>query len=358
MFTIYGGKTEFNQWDQGQRVTNPRMVVGDRAVFRNASGETHPMIAYNYNGVVVADVPNDLLRVAMPILVDLCETAEYRTSFQVIAQDKPDGYEEIDNTPCIPKETSGGVSSWNDLTDKPFGETIVQGDTMTWDGNTEGRVVVDLTEQMGVPIRYVHISDTVPTLADFVNGSVETSLVDGELNTIELTSEEISSRHTGNAIALDSFSVVLVDNAMVDVDVLGITIIFPKAGVYASEVDTSSLGGMKVQSYSLQIPGYTGFTKTEIKPIDTKYLPGAVVLYADDGLTRLYSSADTSNESNRTTLAELKDMVLAGRVISVLCGGFIYCMATNFIDMSDYGALVISMEGVATMLYTAEYTGS
>lgn len=125
MFTIYGGKTEFNQWDQGQRVLNPKMVVGDRAVFRNASGETHPMYAYEYEGKVVADVPNDLLMMATPILVDLCETTECRTSFRVIAREKPEGYERIDNTPCIPQTpSSGGVSRWNDLPDKPFYEEV------------------------------------------------------------------------------------------------------------------------------------------------------------------------------------------------------------------------------------------
>lgn len=134
MFTIYGGKTEFNQWDQGQRVTNPNMVVGDKVRFWNATGETHPMIAYMHEGVVVADVPNDLLQNACPIVVELCGKPECQGRFTVnfVSDKKPDGYIFIDNTHCEPvtPSGSGGVSSWNDLTDKPFykeQETILDG---------------------------------------------------------------------------------------------------------------------------------------------------------------------------------------------------------------------------------------
>ena len=66
MFTIYGGKDAFDQWDQGQRVTCPGLAAGDKVTFLNCTGETHPMKAYSYNGEVVCDVPNDLLRMARP----------------------------------------------------------------------------------------------------------------------------------------------------------------------------------------------------------------------------------------------------------------------------------------------------
>lgn len=101
MFTIYGEKTEFSQWEQGQRVTNPKLAVGDKVRFWNASGETHPMIAYMHEGVVVADVPNDLLQHCSPILVELCGDPECLTRFIVNAQDKPAGYVFVDNTHCV-----------------------------------------------------------------------------------------------------------------------------------------------------------------------------------------------------------------------------------------------------------------
>ena len=106
MFTIYGGKAAFDQWDQGQRVTNPAMQAGDKVTFTNCTGETHPMKAYTHEGAVVCDVPNDLLMKAMPILVDLCGNHEHRTRLLVNAKEKPDGYVYVDNT-AYPQESTG-----------------------------------------------------------------------------------------------------------------------------------------------------------------------------------------------------------------------------------------------------------
>ena len=106
MFTIYGGKAAFDQWDQGQRVTNPAMQAGDKVTFTNCTGETHPMKAYTYEGAVVCDVPNDLLMKASPILVDLCGSFEFRTRLLVMPRKKPEGYVYEDNT-AYPQESTG-----------------------------------------------------------------------------------------------------------------------------------------------------------------------------------------------------------------------------------------------------------
>lgn len=59
---------------------------------------------------------------------------------------------------------SGGVSSWNDLKDRPFGEeTVNLGDTLTWDG-TPSDVFIDLVE-----LAFHHVSDSTPTPEE-VNG--------------------------------------------------------------------------------------------------------------------------------------------------------------------------------------------
>lgn len=98
MFTIYGGATEFNQWDLNQRVSAPGLLAGDKVVFQNSSGMTYPMKAYNHNGVVVVDVPNIILTMALPVVVyinDHCH--ETRARFNVVAQDKPEDYVFVDN---------------------------------------------------------------------------------------------------------------------------------------------------------------------------------------------------------------------------------------------------------------------
>ena len=71
MFTIYGGKQEFMQWDLDQFVTNPCMQEGDEVVFYNSHGATYVVKAFVQNGEVLADVPNYLLQMDGNILVDL-----------------------------------------------------------------------------------------------------------------------------------------------------------------------------------------------------------------------------------------------------------------------------------------------
>ena len=56
---------------------------------------------------------------------------------------------------------SGGVSSWNDLTDKPFGDLPTGGDTLYFDGNRDGLEFVTWQYK---------ISDVVVTPEDLVNG--------------------------------------------------------------------------------------------------------------------------------------------------------------------------------------------
>lgn len=141
MFTIYGGKTEFKQWEQGQRVTNPKLAVGDKVRFWNQSGETHPMIAYKHEGVVVADVPNDLLQHCSPILVELCGDPECMCRFLVTAQDKPADYVFIDNTHCepaVPSGGGGGVTDYNKLENRPC--------SLEFSGETLFHETVDLSE--------------------------------------------------------------------------------------------------------------------------------------------------------------------------------------------------------------------
>lgn len=106
MFTIYGGKDAFDQWDKGQRVQNPEMAAGDKVIFLNGCGETHPMKAYTYEGTVVCDVPNDLLRMARPMLIDLCGSREHTTRLMVMPRVKPDDYVYEDNT-LYPQESTG-----------------------------------------------------------------------------------------------------------------------------------------------------------------------------------------------------------------------------------------------------------
>lgn len=484
MFTIYGGKTEFSQWEQGQRVTNPKLAVGDKVRFWNASGETHPMIAYMHEGVVVADVPNDLLQHCSPILVELCGDPECLTRFIVIAQDKPAGYKFIDNTFCEPAAPSsgGGVSCWNDIPDKPF--VKVGGDTLTWDGNTEGQAIGTIC---GIPV-YVKVSDVVLTIDDFANGGKmtvngeivdftsrevaeldlifvgprsEAVIVPPELAGIDLGGEDylfpegtifpeaglyfvngdgsvttsltipgytgfakeqidpkvlpealqfgkttvpsdtltvdweslMSDIQAGNAVIVDSTEAVVVKvsdavlteadfaNGIVLIDRNGnefsvsgdeLSAIFAEHGFGMGEVffcaptDNYEIpsAGMSFPEkgvyfadslISLTIPGYSGFTKTEIKPIKPEYLPGAVVLYTDAEMY-LYVDSDISDTNKRITKAELEKIALSGRPVHLgveQSNGLILTAIKAFGLLNAFGVVTTSTD---ENYYTAEYT--
>lgn len=55
---------------------------------------------------------------------------------------------------------SGGVSSWNDLTDKPFGEVVETIEPITWDGNAEGLLEVT-PEGFDYGVRFYKVSDRI-----------------------------------------------------------------------------------------------------------------------------------------------------------------------------------------------------
>ena len=102
--------------------------------------------------------------------------------------------------------------------------------------------------------------------------------------------------------------------------------------------------------------------------IPTKYLPqniGAYHLYgATGGINYLYNSSDTSNEANRTTMAQLRSMAQSGRAVwftAVTDITEVYVPAHISINTElGYGAVQIGIPGYSATnasYYTAEYTG-
>lgn len=62
---------------------------------------------------------------------------------------------------------TGGVSSWNDLTDKPFGEVS---ESITWDGNTNGLVMSGASPAYLISNRYVAPEDYIGAAVVLSNG--------------------------------------------------------------------------------------------------------------------------------------------------------------------------------------------
>ena len=157
--------------------------------------------------------------------------------------------------PVGPQGPAGsGASSWNDLTDRPFGETTVTGDTLTWDGNTEGLTVVDGGD-MGL---WCKVSNAVVT--DVSQGASGYMTEGGSATPVIF----ITSEYNGATMFLggDVPFVMIIPTDNLDLD----GTIFPTAGIYFMA------GAVYISS--LTINGYTGFdsVRTEITPLPNKYL--------------------------------------------------------------------------------------
>lgn len=143
-----------------------------------------------------------------------------------------------------------------------FIETV-GGDTLTWDGNTEGLISVLDT--------YFLVSNTVPSLTDLQAGGVLTPN-DGE--TLTFNSDSVldceASGMGANCIVIasePSVFIALKDGAVFTME--GDSITFEKSGVYFPCMPAPN-GIDDTYITKFTINGYTGFTKEQVKE---EYLP-------------------------------------------------------------------------------------
>jgi hypothetical protein len=170
--------------------------------------------------------------------------------------------EENDEIKRVPKsELEGsGVSSWNDLTDKPFGEKTVMGDTLTWDGNTDGLETGSQLYYSETTILY-RISEETPRLSDFSDG-FSVNIFGSEMSFDGSYAADFCG--VGTALCTDYIFIIYEDDVTIENEPSVSVYTFPKKGIYAKEF---------LELTSLTIPGYNGFERTEITPLPNKYLP-------------------------------------------------------------------------------------
>lgn len=223
-------------------------------------------------------------------------------------------------------------------------------DTLTWDGNTDGRTMVDL----GDGAYMVHVSNSVPTLADFANGGSCTQNYPGGSANVPFSSDTAMDVGSGSILASTMFFCVVPED---NTDLEGF--VFPNKGVYL--LCSPSEG---VCFTSITINGYAGFVADRI---DENFLPGTVILYADSQ-KYLYADSDISDTSKRITKAEIKAFFESGRSIIVAVPSensvAAYCSIGAVILLDTY-ATVYSLDSysatgvvTATKYYTAERTAS
>lgn len=139
---------------------------------------------------------------------------------------------------------SGGVK-WDHVSDKPF--VKVGGDTLTWDGNTEG-----LDNLLGFELPYYKVSDVVISASDVAEG-FSLTLNDG--SQCNFAPGESVGDLEGLGVMLSDY---VASFSEADAAKAGFS-----AGTYFICAD-------EIFVRSLTIPGYTGFAKEQIDP---KVLP-------------------------------------------------------------------------------------
>lgn len=224
---------------------------------------------------------------------------------------------------------SGGVTSWNELEGKPF--VTVGGDTLTWDGNTDGNEPVLDT--------FYKVSDTSPTLADLANGySIKAATIE-ETAWVESTNEHfptsVSEMVPGVVAIFFAEEIPIVFSVVqeaVGVDLGGVT--FSEAGLYFNSAHVFAFNSA-VFIRGIKIPGYTGFTKEQIDPAVLPESP-IVIVGADDTMKL------------DKTLAEIQALRAAGK--TVLAMGSHISVHSN----GDTGEIT---EG-AIVMFDATTTGS
>lgn len=154
---------------------------------------------------------------------------------------------------------SGGEVHWDDVQGKPFGEMPNGGDTLYWDGNTEGL--------LGVADTWYKVSDVVLTKEELIN-----DVISGSLDYVKIcdanndmlygfsSGDELEGMFAelGFGIIIDMVFCAPTDNY--EVPAFGITL--PEAGIYFN----ASYG---IRSF--HVAKCTRFPSTKL--MDTKYLP-------------------------------------------------------------------------------------
>lgn len=221
---------------------------------------------------------------------------------------------------------AGGASSWNDLTDKPFGDMETGGDTLTWDGDTTGRVsVADM---------FYKVSDAVPTISDFENGG---TFVIGPVGTNgSFNGSDVIDFGSGVLAGPESLCAFVPESA-VGIEVQGLT--FPEAGTYF-------IYGGEMYLASLTIPGYTGFPT--VKTLDEKYLPESVKGGSGGVVYVNFTTTDGENWTPDKTFAEVDEHISSGKeVVAVVFQGefYLYFRLGIYIPQSAISFGIISNMG-------------
>lgn len=179
-----------------------------------------------------------------------------------------------------------GDPDWERMENKPFEDLPTGGDTLTWDGNTEGLEVCNE--------RMYRVSDVVPSLDDLKKGiTVSLMAPGGTIRSIEVPESDVVERFDG-FYSVRNVVYVITETAAVTKGTPSGTYF-----MYGSNISMSTI--------SLTIPGYTGFPMT--KKIEEKFIPDLPatvpnILTANVGQMILVKAVDENNVPTEWEVAD------------------------------------------------------
>ena len=163
--------------------------------------------------------------------------------------------------------SSGGVTSWNDLEDKPFGSEVVES-TIEFNGDLTGYEIYPIDSTTS----YVKMSDSTPTVDELIGQTVSYYLsTTGGFDEFEITSDLMVTESGATAILVPELGMPVVILTESEFPEYGL----PKGLFYLyAEADG-------VKFYAQSISGLSAL-KEIIATLDEKYIPESVFDKIDD----------------------------------------------------------------------------
>lgn len=170
--------------------------------------------------------------------------------------------------------------SWNDLTDKPFGDESV---TIEWDGSTDGHTLIPLSGNT----KGIKVSNLTPEPEELINGEIRVLRADGVTENITITADAITDyRSMGyNMLMIGEFITIVVYEDNLNVEGL----VFPEKGIYFGFNSATGAEGQYLTYGSLKKldAKYLSFVSDSTETIYARTFATSNGLYSEDGLPSL-----------------------------------------------------------------------
>ena len=220
---------------------------------------------------------------------------------------------------CVNKE---GKAYWGQPEGYPYKEGKIS-NTLTWDGNTDGLVSVGGS--------FYKVSDAVPILSDFSNGIsfISTYIPDLTEEEVQIPADLINELTPGVVMIGEGEGGIFVSSEGIGTDI-GNGLIFDEPGTYFIKTRRGFVS-------SLTIPGYTGFTKTEVHPMAPEFLPAGASTGGGAFIVNVTMN-DGVNYVADKTYAEISEALANGQMPYCIYGTLVFHIMLSSALLNTYQA--------------------